>query len=111
MSKISIILISILSFLSYNIEKDCTSIYTVASYALNHSKRALKANNFEHQIHYSSKTLESYDKIVANMNYCDCEKATELINDIAVDAEKAADPKNWDLVVTIVKKYIRVPRN
>ena len=30
------------------------------------------------------------------MKNCDCKNATELIIDITIDAEKAADPVDWD---------------
>ncbi len=93
------LLISILfaiSVISPEKNDDCSGVYNLATYALSHSKKALKAHNFDHQVYYSGKTLESYEKIVDNMENCDCKNATELILDIAVDAEKAADPVDWD---------------
>lgn len=96
MNKLFIILISVLSFNSSNNENDCSIVYNMATYALSHSKKALKSNNFDHQLYYSGKTLESYKKIGDGMKNCDCKNATELIMDITHDAEKAADPVDWD---------------
>jgi len=96
MNKLLIIIISVLSFMSSNNENDCSVVYNMATYALSHSKKALKSNNFDHQIYYSGKTLESYKKIAVGMKNCDCKNATELIIDITIDAEKAADPVDWD---------------
>lgn len=96
MNKLLIIFVSVLSFLTSNNENDCSVVYNRATYALSHSRKALKANNFDHQIYYSGKTLESYKKIADGMKYCDCTDAIEFIEDITNDAEKAADPVDWD---------------
>ena len=96
MNKLFIIIISVLSFMPSNNENDCSFVYNMATYAMSHSKKALKSNNFDHQIYYSGKTLESYKKIAGGMKNCDCKNATELIMDITNDAEKAADPVDWD---------------
>ncbi len=96
MNKLTIVIISILCFLPTNSEDDCALVYSIASYALSHSKKALKANNFEHQMYYSGKTLESYQRITEGFENCDCENLTETILDITSDAEKAADPADWD---------------
>ncbi len=84
-----------MSFLPTNTEDDCYMVYNMAAYALSHSKKALKANNFDHQVYYSGKTLESYNKIAAGMENCGCKELTEMIEDITNDAEKAADPIDW----------------
>ena len=95
MSKLYIVIISILSFLPTNTEDDCFVVYNTAAYALSHSKKALKANNFDHQLYYSGKTLESYNKIMAGMENCGCKVLADMIEDITNDAEKAADPVDW----------------
>ncbi|MBT8298550.1 MAG: hypothetical protein KJO52_09465 [Maribacter sp.] len=96
MNKLLIIFVSVLSFLTNTNENDCSVVYNRATYALSHSKKALKSNNFDHQLYYSGKTLESYKKIADGMKYCDCTDAIEFIEDITNDAEKAADPVDWD---------------
>ena len=96
MNKLFIILISLLSIMPSNNENDCSVVYNMATYALSHSKKALKSNNFDHQLYYSGKTLESYKKIAGGMKNCDCEDAFEKILDITIYAEKAADPVDWD---------------
>ncbi len=96
MNNLYIAIISILSFIPSNNENDCSDVYNMATYALSHSKKALKSNNFDHQIYYSGKTLESYKKIAEGMKSCDCKDAIEKILDITIYAEKAADPVDWD---------------
>lgn len=96
MNKLILIFVSLLSLLTIKTENDCSEVYNRASYALSHSRKALKSNNFDHQVHYSGKTLESYNKIAESMANCDCKDAVQLIEDITNDAEKAADPVDWD---------------
>ncbi|MCK5442070.1 MAG: hypothetical protein KAJ23_09275 [Maribacter sp.] len=96
MNTIYTIIISILFFLPSNTEDHCEVVYNIATYALSHSKKALKANNFEHQLYYSGKTLESYKKITKDLGGCDCQDLNEMVEDILYDAKKAADPVDWD---------------
>ena len=83
-------------FATANAKDNCELIYTTASYALNHAKSALKANNFDHQKFYSGKALESYEKILDLLQDSACAELEEKILDILTDAEKAADPADWD---------------
>src|SRR5690554_4673532 len=95
MKKIYLLLFSL--FFSTSSAKDnCELVYTTASYALNHAKSALKANNFDHQKYYSEKALESYEKILILLQDSACGELEERIQDILTDAEKAADPADWD---------------
>lgn len=95
MNKLILLFLFLVSILPGAIDDDCSAVYSRATYALSHSKKALKAHNFDHQVYYSGKTLEAYNKIADGMKECDCENATELILDITMDAKKAADPVDW----------------
>ena len=96
MKKIYLLLFSLLMFSVANAKDNCELVYTTASYALNHAKSALKANNFDHQKYYSGKALESYEKILTLLQESACGELEEKIQDILEDAEKAADPADWD---------------
>ena len=98
MKQIYLLLFSLLMFSGASAKNDCELVYSTASYALNHAKSALNANNFEHQKYYSGKALESYDKLLALLQEHGCADAEyeEKILDILEDAEKAADPADWD---------------
>ena len=96
MKKIYLLLFSLLIFSTANAKDDCELVYTTASYALNHAKNALKANNFDHQKLYSEKALESYEKILSLLPDSACAELEEKILAILTDAEKAADPADWD---------------
>lgn len=96
MKKIYLLLFSLLTFSTASANDNCDLVYTTASYALNHAKSALKANNFDHQKFYSGKALESYEKLLALLQESACEGFEEKVLDILENAEKAADPADWD---------------
>ena len=95
MNKLLILSLFLISFILGTADDDCSAVYQSATYALSHSKMALNANNFDHQVYYSGKTLKAYKKIADGMQHCGCENAGELILDITMDAKKAADPADW----------------
>ena len=96
MQKIYLLCFSLLFFSMTMAQDGCDQIYSTASYALNHSKKALKANNYDHQKYYAGKALDSYDKILALLEGTKCESLTEQVQDIIADAVKASDPVDWD---------------
>jgi hypothetical protein len=79
---------------SQKIEWDAT--YTQATYALNHTKKALKSNNFDHQRHYSEKALEAYDKINNYLEACSDDELKLKIKNSINDLEHAVDAPDWD---------------
>ena len=96
MKKIYLLFFSLFVFSIAQAKDDCELIYSTASYALNHAKSALKANNYEHQKYYSGKALESYEKLSKLLEESQCEGLSEKVQDIIADAIKAADPADWD---------------
>lgn len=96
MKKVYLLLFSLFVFSIAQAKDDCELIYSTASYALNHAKSALKANNYEHQKYYSGKALESYEKLSKLLEEGQCEGLSEKVQDIIADAIKAADPADWD---------------
>ncbi|SFS67724.1 hypothetical protein SAMN04487906_1292 [Zhouia amylolytica] len=74
---------------------DCTDAHSYASYALMHTKRALKADNFDHQRYYADRAIEAFEKTQSKMQGCDCEKAKKAIEEALIDLKKAADPVDW----------------
>ncbi|MCK0191123.1 hypothetical protein [Arenibacter sp. F20364] len=96
MKKIYLLFFSLLVFSMAEAKDDCETIYSTASYALNHAKSALKANNYDHQKYYSGKALESYEKLFKLLEGSQCEGLSEKVQDIIADALKAADPADWD---------------
>ncbi|MBU2996217.1 hypothetical protein KO500_07215 [Cellulophaga baltica] len=92
------LLLPLLFLFSFNSsqEIDWNSTYTQATYALNHSKKALKSNNFDHQRHYSEKALEAYDKIASYLELHSDEELKLKIQNTINDLEHAVDAPDWD---------------
>ncbi|MDX1363033.1 hypothetical protein [Arenibacter latericius] len=96
MIKIYLLLFSFFIFNTTFAKDNCDLVYSTASYALNHAKKALKANNFDHQVYYSEKALKSYEKLLRIVKENDCIDLSEKIEDILADAKNASEPADWD---------------
>ena len=96
MSKFLISLALFFCFSIENSEIQWDAIYSNATYALNHSKKALSSNNFDHQKHYSEKALESYEKIAQYLEASDDEELKLKISNTIKDLEHAVDAPDWD---------------
>lgn len=96
MRKFYLLVFCLLTFSVASAKDNCDLVYTTATYALNHAKSALSANNFDHQKYYSGKALESYEKLLALLPESACEDLEEKVLDILDAAERAADPADWD---------------
>ncbi len=96
MSKILIIVILLFSLSKTNTEIDWEAIYANATYALNHAKKALNSNNFDHQRQYAKKALEAYDKIAEYIESSDDEELKLTIANTIYDLEHAVDAADWD---------------
>lgn len=80
------------SFLSAN----CDTAYSNATYALSHTKKGLKADNFDHQKYYAERALEAFNKTKEEIEKCGCTDALNSILDGIEDLESAIDPDDWD---------------
>lgn len=90
LSLCSFFLLSV-SFLHAN----CTEAHSSASYALVHTKQALKADNFDHQRYYAGRAIDAFEKTQQKMEDCDCKAAALAIEEALIDLRKAVDPADW----------------
>ncbi|NJB69641.1 hypothetical protein GGR42_000103 [Saonia flava] len=81
------------SFLSAN----CDTAYSAATYAVAHTKRALNADNFDHQKYYAERALEAFEKAEGLITNCGCNKALNPIIDGIDQLKSAIDPEDWDM--------------
>jgi len=96
MSKFAIFFTLFACIILSDTKTEWDTIYTQATYALNHSKKALSSNNFDHQKMYSEKALKAYEKIaVLLQGYEDEEFQLKIIETIS-DLEHAVDAPDWD---------------
>jgi hypothetical protein len=96
MTKLFITFSILCSFLSTTNETEWDAIYTKASYALNHTKKALGSNNFDHQKYYSEKALEAYIAISEYLETSDDDELKLKIEHTISDLEHAVDAPDWD---------------
>lgn len=95
MNKVSLVLISIL-FLNSAIFANCGEAYSSATYALNHTKKSLDSNNFDHQMYYADRAMEALEKAKGLSENCGCEDSSDYILNGLVNLKKSADPEDWD---------------
>jgi len=96
MPKILILLTAFFYSFTVNPNIEWDAIYTHATYALNHAKKAMESNNFDHQRFYSEKALQSYDKIYTYLETYEDEEFKLKIENTISDLEHAVDAPDWD---------------
>lgn len=77
-------------------QTDCSEAHSPASYALFHTKKALKADNFDHQKYYAERALEAFEKTKALIESCGCDGALNATLDGLENLQKAVNPDDWD---------------
>ncbi len=81
---------------AYAISDDCANAHSKANYAISHTKKALKADNFDHQKYYAGRAIEAFEKTSAYIENCGCEDAKLAIFDGLANLKKAVEPDDWD---------------
>ena len=80
---------------SFNTSEECQLMYTNATYGIMHSKKALDAKNYDDQRYFAKKALESYYRILENINSCGGDIIAEKVEDTINYLESATDPYDW----------------
>jgi len=97
MKATSILLWILLGFNSiYATANDCSEAHSSASYALIHTKKSLKADNFDHQKYYAERALEAFQKTKALIESCGCQEALNALTEGSENLQKAINPDDWD---------------
>ncbi|WP_224490861.1 hypothetical protein [Robertkochia flava] len=78
------------------VSAQCTSAYSAASYALAHTKRALNADNFDHQMLYADRGVEAMEKARVLIEDCGCQPALNEMTQGLDNLVKATDPADWE---------------
>jgi hypothetical protein len=88
-------LLGLSSSLSTN-HNDCGKAHSAASYALFHAKKALNADNFDHQRYYAERSVEAFTKTQTLIKDCGCKSANNAILDGIDNLTKAANAEDWE---------------
>ncbi|XLS28102.1 hypothetical protein ACJD0Z_12930 [Flavobacteriaceae bacterium M23B6Z8] len=95
--KTTIFLWSLLICFSANaFQSDCDNAHSSASYAIFHTNKSLKADNFDHQRYYAERAIEALEKTQGFVENCGCEQAKINIDLGLESLKKGADPDDWD---------------
>ena len=86
----------------------CDNYYAKVTYALSHSKKAMKATNFEHQMYYSERAMTALEKSKTFMGDCNCAKSEDKTLDAIESLNKAVEPNDWDAGRYFTKKSIGI---
>lgn len=105
------ILCSLLFLSTILVSANCNNTYSAVSYVLNHAKKSLAANNFDHQKYYAERALEALEKTVVQAKVCGCDKAISVIYDGMENLEKAIDQDDWDMGRYYTKKAYENTQN
>ncbi|NNF19909.1 MAG: hypothetical protein HKN61_09020 [Flavobacteriaceae bacterium] len=79
------------------VQAQCTDVYASATYGMSHSKRALKADNADHQAYYAERALKALKKSQELNKACGCTNAEDPTYNGIDNLLKASDPKDWDM--------------
>ncbi len=95
MNKTSFFLLLLFS-VAGSVQAQCTSAYSMATYALAHTKKSLSSDNFDHQKLYAERAIESFEKDRDLVKACGCEESLVQIEKGLDNLYKAVDPKDWE---------------
>lgn len=76
---------------------NCESAYSATTYALSHAKKALNADNFDHQMYYADRALEAFEKTKNLIANCGCSNSMNSILDGLENLKEAISPTDWEM--------------
>ncbi|WP_420601384.1 hypothetical protein [Flagellimonas sp.] len=94
--------------INLSFSNQCDNFYAKVTYGLSHSKKALSATNFEHQMYYAERALTALEKSKSFMAECGCAKSEDKTLDAIESLNKAIDPVDWDAGRYFSKKSIGI---
>ena len=74
----------------------CEKAYSKASYALLHTQKALKANNFDHQMYFAERANEAFSEAQELLKGCGCEAADQAVYEGEQNTKNAISPDKWE---------------
>ena len=85
----------------------CDNYYAKVTYGLSHSKKALGATNFEHQMYYAERARKALEQSKSFMAECGCAKTEDKTLDVLETLDKAIEPVDWDAGRFFSKKALK----
>lgn len=79
-----------------SLASQCDNFYAKITYGLSHTKKALSATNFEHQMYYAERALIALEKSESFKAECGCDASEDKRLDAIEVLQKAVEPVDWD---------------
>ncbi|MGW9686105.1 hypothetical protein [Flagellimonas sp. 2504JD1-5] len=93
--------------INLSFSNQCDNYYAKVTYGLSHSKKALSATNFEHQMYYADRAKIALEQSKSFMAECGCAKTEDKTLDILETLDKAIEPVDWDAGRFFSKKAMK----
>ena len=74
----------------------CENLYSKTVYALSHTKNALKATNFEHQMYYAERAMTMMESAKLLITNCECSDSEEKNYQAIQNLSRALNPVDWE---------------
>lgn len=74
----------------------CENLYSKTIYALSHTKNALKATNFEHQMYYAERAMTMMESAKPLISNCGCANSDEKNYQAIQSLSRALNPVDWE---------------
>ena len=84
------------SILGFSQTSRCDNLYAKVTYSLSHTKKAMTATNFEHQMYYAERAYTALEKSKQYQSECGCAKLENKTLDVMEVLEKAIEPYDWE---------------
>lgn len=88
----------------------CEKAYSKASYALLHVQKALKADNFDHQMYFAERAYEAFSETQESLQGCNCKTASEAVYEGVQNSQSAINPDKWETGRYFCKKALENAR-
>jgi len=100
------VVMAVLFAIQTTYSNQCDNFYAKVTYALSHSKKAMDATNFEHQMYYAERALTALEKSEAFMAECSCDKAKNKTLAAMETLDKALVRVDWEAGCFFTKKAL-----
>ncbi|MEM9362581.1 MAG: hypothetical protein AAGA43_08100 [Bacteroidota bacterium] len=84
------------SILGFSQTNRCDNLYAKVTYSLSHTKKAMTATNFEHQMYYAERAYTALEKSKQYQTECGCTKLEDKTLDVMEVLVKAIEPFDWE---------------
>jgi hypothetical protein len=103
MKKITLLLLLFSLVVPAMAADQCGTAYQDATYALEHTEKALQSNNIEHLKQYSRRALEAMQKVYKDTENCGCSEANDSSYDVLEHLEKSLEKEKFEVSRYYVK--------